>query len=51
MCHFKLRHRKRRPFISERDVRQSDLRTTRWLSTVFAFQILDTMLGLQSGDK
>ena len=26
--------RKRRPFISERDVRQSDFRTPRWLSTV-----------------
>ena len=34
-----LGNRKRRPFISERDVRQNDFRTLRWLSTVFVFQI------------
>ena len=34
-CYFKLRHRKRRPFISEWDVRSNDFRTLRRLSTVF----------------
>ena len=37
MCHFKLRHRKRQSFISERDVRQNDFRTPRWLSIVFFY--------------
>ena len=36
---FKLRHQRRRPFISERDVCQNDFRTPRWLSAVFVFQI------------
>ena len=38
MGHFELRNRKRRLFISERDVRQNDFRTPRWLLTVFVFQ-------------
>ena len=48
---FKLRHRKRWHFISERGVRRNDFRTPRWLSTVFLFRNLDMMLGLQSCDK
>ena len=48
---FKLRHRKRRPFISERDFRQNDFQTSRWLSTVFVLQNLDMMLGSLSRDK
>ena len=51
MCRFKLRYRKRRPFIYERDFRQNDFRTPRLLSTVFVFQNLDMMLGFQSRDK
>ena len=51
MCHFKLRYRKRRPFIYERDFRQNDFRTPRLLSTVFVLQNLDMMLGFQSRDK
>ena len=51
-CYFKLRHRKRRPFISECDVRPNDFRTLRQLSTVFfSFQNFDAMLGFQSRDK
>ena len=42
-CYFKLRHRKRRPFIFESDVRPNDFRTVRWLSTVFVFQNFDMM--------
>ena len=37
-CYFKRRNLKRRPFISERDVRQNDFRTLRWLSIVFVFE-------------
>ena len=48
---FKLRHRKRRPFISERGFRQNDFQTPRWLSTVFVFQNLGMMLGSLSRDK
>ena len=47
-CHFKLRHQKRRPFISDRDVCQNDFWTLRWLSAVFVFQIKDILLGFQS---
>ena len=51
MFHFKFRHQKRRPFISERDVRRNDFRTQRWLSTFFVFQNLDLMWGFQSRNK
>ena len=50
-CYFKLRNRKRRPFVSERDVRQDDFRTISWLPAVFACQNFDTMLGFQFRDK
>ena len=50
-CYFKLRHRKRRPFISESDVRPNDFRILRWLSTVFVFQNFGMMLEFQSRDK
>ena len=50
-CYFKLRHRKRRPFISESDVRPNDFRILRWFSTVFVFQNFGMMLEFQSRDK
>ena len=51
MCHFKLRHEPETPtFISERDIRQNDFRTPRWLSTVFVFQNFEMMLRFQSSD-
>ena len=52
ICLFKPRHRKRRRFISdERNVRQTDFRTRRWLSTVFVFQNVDMMKEFQLRDK
>ena len=39
MCHFKLRNRKRRPFIFERDVRQNVFQTQRWLQQFLYFRI------------
>ena len=48
---FKRRHRERRPFVSERDFRQNDFQTSRWLSAVFVLQNLDMMLGSLSRDK
>ena len=50
-CYFKLRHRKRRPFISESDVRPNDFRILRWFSTVFVFQNFGMMLEFQSRNK
>ena len=47
----KLRNRKRRSFISERDVRQNDFRTPRWLSAVFVSENQDMMVRFQSRDK
>ena len=47
----KLRNRKHRPFISERDVRQNDFRTPRWLSAVFLSENQDMMVRFQSRDK
>ena len=38
-------------FISERDVRQNDFRTPRWLSAVFVSENQDMMLRFQSRDK
>ena len=42
----KLRNRKRRPFISERDVRQNDFRSPRWLSTVFVSENQDMIVAI-----
>ena len=39
MCHFKRRHRKRRPFISERDIRQNGFRTPSWHQQFLYFKI------------
>ena len=51
MRHFEFRNRKRWRFISDRDVRQNDSRSPRWLLTVFVLQNFDMMLGFQSRDK
>ena len=45
-CYFKLRHRKRRPFISECDVRPNGFQ-----QFFFLFQNFDAMLGFQSRDR
>ena len=50
-CHFKLRHRKRQPFLSERYFRQNDFRTPRWLSTIFCMSKLRYDLEFQSRDR
>ena len=46
MCHFELRNRKHRSFISDRDVCQNDSPSPRWLLAVFVFQNFDMIWGL-----
>ena len=51
MFHLSLDIENADPFFSERDFRQNDFQTSRWLSTVFVLQNLDMMLGSLSRDK
>ena len=50
MCHFKRRHRKRRPFISERDIVKMVSELLGGINS-FCISKLDMMLALQSRDK